>query len=588
MILAYLIFVAFISQACSTAKKSVSPSNELSINLPAEIVCKDEEISKSTLNKNELPGSQSFYSPNLDAKDVQNVLPRELLPTDKKLQSIRYLTVKRIELNGNTVLRPQDISNLTDPYKNKPITLEQLHELRHAITECYVSKGYITSGAILPDQEVQQKTVRFDITEGKLPTIIVQGNKTIKSTYIENKINDNLNAPLNVNKLRDVLKLLEQDVRIKQVNAQLLPGEVQGESILRLHIVENQNQNLAVSLDNYRPPSVGSSQLSVLYFNKSISGNGDILDTSISFAEGLNAFSLYYDYPVSGDDSRVAAKADYSDAAIIEEPFDQIDIESELTTFQLFYNNFLINEFIEKLNIELGITKKHSESLLLSQPFSFSVGANQGEVDTSSLYIGSTWIKHTARQIYSLSGFIRSGLHALGATENYNELPTGEYSALTAQAQYTAKLNVLQSQITIRTALQLSDSPLLSVEKFSVGGVYTVRGYRENQLVRDNGIIASLEWKIPISIIHKFHLLTFLDYGQAWNHEVKSNINDEVIVSDVADSISSLGFGIFWRPTKHWRMEAYYGYALEDVREPEKKDLQDYGIHCQLMYLYNF
>ena len=42
----------------------------------------------------------------------------------------------------------------------------------------------------------------------------------------------------------------------------------------------------------------------------------------------------------------------------------------------------------------------------------------------------------------------------------------------------------------VRQTLQLASEPLLNIEKFALGGINTVRGYRENQFVRDNGLAA--------------------------------------------------------------------------------------------------
>ena len=36
------------------------------------------------------------------------------------------------------------------------------------------------------------------------------------------------------------------------------------------------------------------------------------------------------------------------------------------------------------------------------------------------------------------------------------------------------------------------------MEQIAVGGMRTVRGYRENQMVRDNALISSLELRIPL------------------------------------------------------------------------------------------
>ena len=47
--------------------------------------------------------------------------------------------------------------------------------------------------------------------------------------------------------------------------------------------------------------------------------------------------------------------------------------------------------------------------------------------------------------------------------------------------------------------LRLTPDPLLSLERFSLGGADTVRGYRQNQVVSDNGLLGGFELQIPVT-----------------------------------------------------------------------------------------
>jgi hemolysin activation/secretion protein len=49
-----------------------------------------------------------------------------------------------------------------------------------------------------------------------------------------------------------------------------------------------------------------------------------------------------------------------------------------------------------------------------------------------------------------------------------------------------------------RVGAQLTPDSLLPLEQFSIGGIDTVRGYRQNQRVGDNGLVGSLEVALPI------------------------------------------------------------------------------------------
>ena len=130
------------------------------------------------------------------------------------------------------------------------------------------------------------------------------------------------------------------------------------------------------------------------------------------------------------------------------------------------------------------------------------------------------------------------------------------------------------SQIVFRTDVQLATDPLFSIEKFSVGGFRTVRGYRENQLVRDNGLVSSLEVRVPIlrdqlgqDIIQ---LVPFADFGQAWNKDH----------TPTPRTISSLGLGLRWWLSQGVFVVAYWGGRLRQV-ERTGNDIQNNGWHLQ-------
>jgi hemolysin activation/secretion protein len=132
----------------------------------------------------------------------------------------------------------------------------------------------------------------------------------------------------------------------------------------------------------------------------------------------------------------------------------------------------------------------------------------------------------------------------------------------------------------LRANTQLTDDPLLPIEQFAVGGANTVRGYRENQLVRDNGVVASIEFRLPLYPLSLpfasaetavLQLAPFFDYGAAWNHD------------ESKDEISSIGVGLVWEPTPWLSAQVYYGYRLNSVVDPEDDDdLQDHGISFRL------
>jgi len=129
-----------------------------------------------------------------------------------------------------------------------------------------------------------------------------------------------------------------------------------------------------------------------------------------------------------------------------------------------------------------------------------------------------------------------------------------------------------------RTDLQLASQPLFSLEQFSLGGHQSVRGYRENQLVRDNGLASSLELRIPLwtdaALGFDLQLAPFFDIGRSWNTK-RGDASPRTLMS--------VGVGLRTSLTRYLRGELYWGHRLRHVDEPEDHDLQDEGVQFSLV-----
>ena len=118
--------------------------------------------------------------------------------------------------------------------------------------------------------------------------------------------------------------------------------------------------------------------------------------------------------------------------------------------------------------------------------------------------------------------------------------------------------------------------PLLPLERISVGGSDSVRGYPENQMVRDNALVASLELRVPVlrGPLERpvLELAPFFDFGKAWNRDGFESFR----------SIASAGLGLRWSPRPRIGLEVYWGARLRDVDTRDAERLQDLGIAARL------
>ena len=71
-----------------------------------------------------------------------------------------------IELEGSTVFTTEDFADVFANYIGRPITFNELLELRSAGTQRYVDSGFLTSGAFIPPQTLEAGIVTVQVLEG--------------------------------------------------------------------------------------------------------------------------------------------------------------------------------------------------------------------------------------------------------------------------------------------------------------------------------------------------------------------------------------------------------------------------------------
>jgi hemolysin activation/secretion protein len=501
-------------------------------------------------------------------------------PVDN-LSQLAEVQIESILIEGNTVLPVAEVDALTQPLEGRLVRLDELHDLRHALSELYVKHGYISSGVIIPDQRVNQGVITLQAIEGTLSQVNVDGTDRLRDGYIARRLKKNHNQPLNVAELQDALRELQMDPRIRQVNAQLEPGIENGESTLMVEVKENRAWNIVVGVDNHHSPSVDENRTSLGFVHKNLTGFGDELAIAAGLTEGLDDYSASYAFPLTANDLVLKAYFGKTDSEIVEEPFDRIDITSVTETAGFTLTRPFWRNPEGSMTASLGLENKRSESTLLGIPFSLSAGENSGIAEASIIAASVNWVRRSSNQVLAIRGSVRFGIDAMGATIN-TDAPDSEFVSLLGQVQYVRRLPWRNSEFIARSTLQIALDPLLAFEKFSVGGHATVRGYRENFYVRDNGFVTSAELHFPLFVDesgvskHNIKMIAFADFGLAWD-------DDDTLSSSSKDDIYSVGLGLQWNPAPTLDFQLFYGEALKSVNNAGTS-LQEDGVQFRVSY----
>jgi hemolysin activation/secretion protein len=500
--------------------------------------------------------------------------------------------VRDIMVTGNTVFSEAEINEVTAPYKNRTLTTEDLERLRLALTLMYINKGYLTSGAIIPDQEVQAAVIAVHIIEGRLANINVEGNRWFRSSYIRNRIDLGNETPVRMEPLQEQLQLLQQDRRIERINAELKPGDQQGESALNVRVQDRQPFHAGIEVNNYQTPLVGEIRGIGTLTHDNLTGNGDPL--SLSYGQSSGAFPIVYgsyELPLNRYGTTFSPYYRRYDFKLIEDPFGPLNLKTNTEIIGMSLRHPIYRTVTDE--VALSIIGEHlfTQTFIFGDiPFNVFPGFQNGAATVSALRFAQDWTHRTPDTVLAVRSRFSVGLNVLGATINPNsDTPDGQFFSWLGQQQFIKQFGerLFGMQLLQRMDLQLTNSPLFPLEQVALGGRYTVRGYREVTLLRDNTFIFSVEPRFPLyrwaSGEPMFQFAPFVDVGHGWN--LGQNRPSPVTPNPgLPDTLASVGAGLRWNilPKDRASFEVYWGQQLNHVPKVGNT-IQDHGVHLGLV-----
>lgn len=530
---------------------------------------------------------QSLPSPRPRLPPPSELLkPSKPTPSDEQFPAIEQIfVVEQFEITGNTVFSVEKLTELLKEFTNKPINFEKLLEARSKITQFYIDEGYVTSGAYIPEQTLTDGIVQIEIIEGQLEDIRITGLGKLKPNYIRSRIKANTSTLLNQDDLLEALQLLQINPLIQNLEAKLTPGSRPGLSILAIEVTETDSFNTQIVLDNARSPSVGSFRRQIQINEANLLGIGDGISVAYSNTDGSNTIDASYSLPLNPRNGTLTFNYGNTSADIIERPFNTLDIESASQSYELTFRQPLVQtpnqEFV------LGITASRRDSDISSSvleqediPISeISPGVDEeGRTKVSALRFFQEWIERDRQQVIAARSQFSLGTGALNATVN-STAPDSRFFAWRGQAQWV-RLLAPDSLLLVRGDVQLASTTLLASEQFGLGGINSVRGYRQDFLLRDNGALASVELQLPILRVSEWdgllQVTPFVDIGTTWNNSSNRDEND-------TDTLAAVGLGLRWTQGNNFTAAVEWGIPLISV-DRQGDSLQENGLYFSVQY----
>ncbi len=496
---------------------------------------------------------------------------------------VNIIEINEFCFNGNITFSDDKLSSILSRYTNRQLETWELEEARLVLTRFYVEKGYVNSGAILESQSPENGIICFNIIEGKISEIQIDGAEIINESFYKKRLQKNGGNPLNINQINDTLRYWRIHYPLDRINAELYPGALPGEALLNVKIRENKRFNAGLRIHNQRSPSTGGEQAELLLRSESLTGRYDRAYFSYGFArDGNNGidyfeaddFSAEYHLPLAPNNLELGLHYSQSSSSVIEETFEDLDIASRFKNLGVSLRLPVIQNPNKELSFSITGRRKKSESFLLGQPFSFSTGSDNGKQSVSTLDFAGHYAQRNDQSSWSIGVGITQGLNLFNATLA-DPVRDATFTKISAQFFYLSRVKNTSTEIAFKMQGQWTDDRLLSLEQMAVGGMHTVRGYRENTLVRDRGIAASMEVRIPIlkqkDGVPLLRFVPFADFGLA------DNLGEEA-TNQSFDDISSIGAGFILNTQKHLNLNLFWGHSFRD-NNISNKDIQDDGFH---------
>lgn len=439
-------------------------------------------------------------------------------PQEPSAEETVTFHLNRVDMPASSVLKSEDIEAIAQEYVGKEVSIEDLYALVAKINKLYDAKGYLTCRAYLAPQTIHDGVVRIELIEGKTGEVKLQGNATTKDYYIRDRVSLKEGKVANVNELnRDLLRFnATNDV---QLRIAMKAGTAAGTTDYVITAVEPQKEVFGIMADNAGYKTSGLYRSGIYWQDRSLTGNRDSLFLSTLFSQGTKSFAGTYTVPIDHQGSKAGLSYSTNSVHITDGALEPLQVRGHSYAYDLFLTTPV--KTTETVKSEIGLDYNYQSS--------------------HTSFYGMPWVNdrlHSFQIFYDQIDYGRSTIwyqkhgYRFGRYTNIEDTSRtyGKYELTTLFQKHFRH----GQSWNLRVDGQLSSTQYLpSAEMFYLGGMYSVRGYKESLIGGDGGFLASAEYNWPIAKNHQVNVYVFLDSGRVWG---RSAFRDRNLVGT--------GFGI--------------------------------------------
>ncbi|MEJ2116410.1 MAG: ShlB/FhaC/HecB family hemolysin secretion/activation protein [Alphaproteobacteria bacterium] len=452
--------------------------------------------------------------------------------------------VRKIIFNGAELLDKPTKKALQKPFVGKCMNIIDIMSVVRVVTNWYVAQGYVTARAYPPEQDLSKGVLIIKVIEGRTEKVDIYANGKPRKgvdTAFPNLVGKRLY-------IRDVEQGLDQINRLPTHDAKIRiePGKTEGYSRLRVNTTHLTLPYMMGTIDNYGLKSTGELQTGAsAYF-------GDVLGLYDSWAISYKTSDPFYKGQKASQEITASLSLPYGYWTLLVSG-SYFDYRSELKGQTNTFKTDGVSRYLTA-EIDRVLHRDRDSKTRLSGFINFKDTENYVEdirLQTGSrkLNVAGVRLSHSHRLLGGLLDASVSGhwgVPMFGSLTDEKSLPgspIAEFKKVSGDLSFYRPLKVgpLNLAWRLKAAGQWSSNDLYSTEQISLGGLYTVRGYKDQSLSGDTGAYVrnELVWSLPYLLPKKTQpffgrMDLFAAYDAGWLKPDKDGTFEEGSVTGLA------------------------------------------------------
>lgn len=398
--------------------------------------------------------------------------------------AINGVYIENISVSPSKILTESEIKDIIDDYAQTNIKFEQLQEIVNRINNLYLDKGYVTARAYIPEQTIENETVKIELIEGRVGEVTVTGNKWTRTSYIDKRLNLKKGDILNLQKFEQDLMIFNRYNDNVELCGNLEPGKKElGTTDINVQTREKLPFHITALMDNAGRTTIGKYRGGLMLQDDSLFGYRD----KLTIGAYANKYSVTpfadYNIPVNKKDGRIGFNFSSSNSKIGHGPYRMFNIKSRSQNYSLYYTQPLYRRPWTELSSTTSIAYKRAVTSFDGQDL------YKDEVTTAQT--GLNFRYDTARGIWYVNQSASYSFPIFDKDSNYLKLEGGILRLHDFGHGFVGTLRGNYQVIPNKRVVPYMD-------QFLAGGVATVRGYSEGLLIGRDGYIISTELMFPL------------------------------------------------------------------------------------------